>query len=176
MGVFMFKVFVLAMLSVVSIASADYSGYQGNNSGDAGSGWFPTKPDATMTPGMLCQHADSLRYPEKIKYCSRNVDTMTKNRVIQMYDAKFGYKINPSNRNQFKIDHYIPLCMGGSNEVQNLWPHHQSVYTQTDPLEPLLCEKKSEGRLKQVEAVQLIKKGKNDFSQIKGIIDYEDQL
>jgi hypothetical protein len=155
--------FVLTF-SLSSLALAGFGNY--------GSTPYPTKPDPTMTPGQLCQFATRLRYPEHIKYCDRDVDPQTKWQVIKAYVAKFGYNINSSNRMSFKIDHYIPLCMGGSNDVSNLWPQHMSVYQQTDPLEPLMCEKMASGRLKQAEAVELIKKGKNDFSQIRGIISY----
>ena len=139
-------------------------------------GPYPMNPDPTLTPGQLCQYATRLRYPENIKYCERDVDPETKWAVIKKYVAKFGYNINGSNRMQFKIDHYIPLCMGGSNDVSNLWPQHQSVYAQTDPMEPLMCEKMSMGRLKQAEAIALIKKGKNNFKEIRGILAYVSRL
>lgn len=137
---------------------------------------YPIKPDPTLTPGQLCMHPDTLRYPERIKYCERDVTTNTKDRVIKIYDSKFGYNISHQQRSQFKIDHYIPLCMGGSNEVQNLWPQHQSVYYQTDPLEGLMCEKMKAGRLKQAEAVQLIKRAKNDLSQVQAVLQYVNRL
>ena len=142
----------------------------------AGNGAYPTQPDPSMTPGQLCQLPTRFRYPEHIKYCDRDVDPQTKWAVINSYVKKFGYDITSSNRSSFKIDHYIPLCMGGSNDVSNLWPQHVSVYTQTDPMEPLMCDKMSMGRLKQAEAVELMKKGKNDFSQIKSILDYVNHL
>lgn len=131
---------------------------------------YPLQPDPTLTPGQLCQVADAYRYPEKIKYCERNVETEEKRRIIATYDAKFNYGIQHQDRQQYKIDHYIPLCMGGSNHRLNLWPQHAAVYRLTDPLEQLLCEKMKIGRLKQKDAVVLIKRAKNDHSSIPGII------
>ncbi len=87
-----------------------------------------------------------------------------------MYDRQFGYTIENMQRSQFKIDHYIPLCAGGSNERENLWPQHVSVYTITDPLEPLICGKMSAGRLTQAKAVEFIKAAKNDLSKVADII------
>ncbi len=139
-------------------------------------GPYPLNPDSSMTPGELCQFATRKRYPENIKYCERDVDPDTKWAVIKLYVQKGGYNINPGNRMQFKIDHYIPLCMGGSNDVKNLWPQHQRVYELTDPMEPLLCEKMSMGKIKQAEAIMLIKKGKNDFKEIRGILAYVSRL
>lgn len=136
----------------------------------AQNGRFPIKPDLNLTPGQLCAVADEIRYPEKIKYCERDVTTFTKQSIILTYDAKLGYNIRNQNRAAFKIDHYIPLCMGGSNERQNLWPQHQSIYKHTDPLEGLLCEKMKYGKIKQADAINLIRQAKNDLSLIPQIL------
>jgi len=70
------------------------------------------------------------------------------------------------NRMDFKIDHFIPLCAGGSNDPVNLWPQHKSVYQQTDPVEPLLCQRMLEGKLSQTDAVKLIMRAKLDLNQV----------
>ncbi len=137
---------------------------------------FPIKPDPQVTPGDLCQRPTARRYPEGINYCERDVMSETKRAVIEVYQSKLGYNIMGNGRANFKIDHYIPLCMGGSNEPKNLWPQHVSVYTQTDPLEPLLCEKMASGSLRQKEAVALIMRAKNDFSQIPAVMKYASSL
>lgn len=121
---------------------------------------FPIKPDPTVTPGDLCQNPDALRYRERIKYCNRSVDSDVKAEIFVTYDKMFGYQTGAMNRSQFKIDHLIPLCMGGSNTEANLWPQHQAVYEFTDPIEPYLCDRMAEGRLTQAEAVQIIREVK----------------
>lgn len=133
---------------------------------------YPNGPNAKMTPGSTCQHASRYRYPERIAYCERNVDTSLKREVIRDYDQKLGYKIQTMDRQAFKIDHYIPLCMGGSNSRDNLWPQHRSVYEITDPLEQLLCEKMAAGVLRQADAMDLIRKAKNNLDQVDDITDY----
>ncbi len=132
---------------------------------------FPKSPQPSLTPGTLCKSPSRLRYPEKVPYCERDVDGETKDSVVQRYDATFGYQVGRIGRHKFKIDHYIPLCMGGSNEPSNLWPQHPTVYEITDPLEPVLCQKMAEGRLKQAEAIRLIKQAKADLSQAKQILE-----
>lgn len=144
---------LVSLTSLVSIASQD----------------FPQGPDSTLTPGALCDNADAYRYPEKIKYCNRNVNSTTKKAVFEAYD-QIGYRTRSLRRGAFKIDHYIPLCMGGANESKNLWPQHESVYNITDPLEPLLCEKMAEGKIRQKDAVMLIMQGKANLDQIPAII------
>lgn len=130
---------------------------------------FPIGPDPLMTPGSFCTSPDSYRYPERIPYCSRSVTREEKWEIINAYNSKFGYDINSSNRGDFKIDHLIPLCAGGSNQADNLWPQHKSIYNQTDPLEPLACDKMKAGRLKQSHAVELLMRAKKDLTQIPSV-------
>ena len=139
-------------------------------------GAFPTGPDQQMTPGEVCGERRIFRYPEHIAYCERNVDSDTKKDVIKSYDQNLGYKIQQMPRNKFKIDHYIPLCMGGANDKENLWPQHESVYTITDPLEQEACEKMAEGKLLQAKAIELIKQAKNHLDQVTQIRDYVHSL
>lgn len=136
----------------------------------AGNSAFPLGPDSKLTPGSLCDQPDYYRYPEKIAYCERDVETQLKYRIIEQYNRELGYNIERSKRSQYKIDHFIPLCMGGSNKPSNLWPQHQSVYHQTDPLEGLLCEKMKAGRLLQKRAIEYIQTAKKDLSRVREIL------
>jgi hypothetical protein len=131
---------------------------------------YPKNPAPEVTPGSLCTRPTSVRYPEKIAYCERNVSYDTKIGVINEYERRFGYNIMQTGRGQFKIDHYIPLCMGGSNESNNLWPQHMTVYEITDPLEEALCTAMADGKLKQADAVNFIKQAKNHLDEAPGIL------
>lgn len=131
---------------------------------------YPTAPDTSLTPGVLCLKADAIRYPEKIAYCDRNVDSKDKWAVISRYTKKYHFVINDANRIDFKIDHYIPLCMGGANVFENLWPQHSSVFKVTDALEELLCDAMAEGKLSQKDAIEKMKLGKNDLSLVPALI------
>lgn len=153
------RVFVLVLSLVIS--SIAFAGDK-----------FPKAPVDTVTPGELCTDSPVHRYPENIVYCERNVDTQTKNQVIKMYDEKFGYSIRQMNRGDFKIDHFIPLSIGGSNSIENLWPQHKSVYTVTDNLEHLLFQKISEGRIKQAEAIRVIREGKTNLDRVPELFHY----
>lgn len=137
---------------------------------------FPNAPQLSVTPGKLCDRPQSYRYPEKIAYCGRDVSFETKESLITEYDQKFGYSIQSMTRADFKIDHFIPLCAGGSNDVDNLWPQHKTVYVITDPLEPVLCEKMALGRLKQSDAVNLVIEAKTNLSRTRAIIQYVSRL
>jgi hypothetical protein len=133
-------------------------------------GPFPLGPDASMTPGSLCDRPSEYRYPEKIAYCNRNVDSETKRQIIRDYNEKLGYQIKDADRAKYKIDHFYPLCMGGSNHVDNLWPQHESVYAQTDMIEQVGCEKMAAGRLQQRLAIDLVRQAKLDLSKAKAVL------
>jgi hypothetical protein len=148
----------LALISLVSLSS--FARSEGN---------FPKGPDANLTPGAVCTHPTEHRYPENIDYCERDVDSMTKKAIFVQYD-QLGVHTRTMNRMDFKIDHFIPLCMGGANDVENLWPQHKSIYNITDPLEPLLCEKMALGRLLQKDAIAYIKTAKTHLDQVPAIM------
>ncbi|MBC7537554.1 MAG: hypothetical protein H7281_01940 [Bacteriovorax sp.] len=74
------------------------------------------------------------------------------------------------DRKDFKIDHLIPLCAGGANSTENLWPQHKTVYEITDPLKPVLCQKMQAGKLLQVDAVKLIIQAKMNLDQVSTIM------
>lgn len=133
---------------------------------------YPTNPNPTLTPGAICEGSDVHRYPENIVYCDRNVDSKLKNAVILQYDQELGFHIRQMNRGDFKIDHFIPLSIGGANSKENLWPQHKSVYTITDPLEQLLFDRIKEGRIKQAEAIRVIREAKLNLDRVPELIDY----
>jgi hypothetical protein len=133
---------------------------------------FPKGPNPNSTPGSICENSPVRRYPENIIYCERNVDTQLKNQIIKSYDEEFGYSIRSMNRGDFKIDHFIPLSIGGSNSRDNLWPQHKSIYTITDPLEHELSNKIVEGRILQAEAIRVIREAKLNLDRVPELLDY----
>ena len=139
-------------------------------------GKFPLGPVASQTPGELCQDSPVRRYPENIVYCERNVDTALKNQIIKMYDEKFGYSIRSMSRGDFKIDHFVPLSIGGSNGIDNLWPQHKSVYGITDDLEQVLFDKISLGKIKQDDAIRVIREGKIHLEKVPDLLNYVNGL
>ena len=158
-----FKIFFLyvGLLTIVGYVYADE---------------FPQVPQASVTPGKLCDKPVKYRYPENIAYCERDVQFETKEIIIGEYDQKFSYTIAKLPREDFKIDHLIPLCAGGSNDITNLWPQHKSIYHITDPIEPIVCIKMALGRIKQIDAVMLIIEAKTHLERTKKIIEYINRL
>ena len=125
-------------------------------------------PVARLTPGELCDRPSRYRYPENIAYCEREVSTMEKDVVFASY-RQLGYRLSYTNRSSYKIDHYIPLCAGGSNNKENLWPQHISIANVTDSIEKLGCDKMALGKLSQARMVYLIKWVKNNLNQAQAV-------
>jgi len=137
---------------------------------------YPSGPDERLTNGDLCEHGDSHRYPEQIEYCSRSVSSSKKWDIIDQYEA-LGYEIRRFGRENFKIDHLIPLCAGGSNDESNLWPQHRTVYEQTDKIEEMTCRLMAQGKMTQEEAVALILDTKNNLEKADAVeADLREQL
>lgn len=94
------------------------------------------------------------RYPEQIAYCGRNVASSTKRAI---YNA---YGVREECRGQYTIDHFIPLSLGGTNEVNNLWPEHKSVKALRQNLEEEMYQRLARGMVTQAQAVQWIVQAK----------------
>lgn len=154
------KAFFLALLVSTSLfATVEYKAE------------FPKGPLAELTPGSLCDRPDEYRYPERIAYCDRDVDSSLKADVFKEYRNE-GFRLDPKDRQDYKIDHLIPLCAGGSNRENNLWPQHKSVYEITDPMEPAACDAMKAGKIKQSEAVKMILAAKRDLTLVKKTTEY----
>lgn len=156
----------IVFVALTFTASFSFADYYFENSNK-----FPTQPDLVMTPGKLCTHGVK-RYAQQITYCERDVDSSTKRQIIADYDRKLGYQIRSMNRNDFKIDHFIPLSIGGSNDVANLWPQHKSVYEYSDRLESHVANLMTENKIKQAEAIRVIKECKLNLPRCPELEDY----
>ncbi len=143
-----------------------------SSAGQIGSNKFPDGPNPQMTPGALCTNSTVYRYPEHIKYCQRSVDSSTKNAVIAAYDQKLGFDVRKMSRGDFKIDHFIPLSIGGANTVENLWPQHKLIYAITDPLESDLSNLISAAKITQAKAIEVMKECKLNLGRCAELGDY----
>ena len=100
------------------------------------------------------------------------MSSKTKQQIFSVYRNQLGYRLDLHKREDYKIDHFIPLCAGGSNEVTNLWPQHVSIFTVTDPVESLGCEKLSAGKISQMNLVKLIRSAKLNLSNVPQAYNY----
>ncbi|MFN3455633.1 MAG: hypothetical protein ACK41T_11800 [Pseudobdellovibrio sp.] len=133
---------------------------------------FPTQPDPVLTPGKLCNHPTEYRYPANIAYCERNVTQQVKKKIFEAYDKRLGFRTRTMERNDFKIDHFIPLSIGGGNDFENLWPQHKSVYEYTDRVESHVANLIAQDKITQSEAVRVVKECKLNIPRCADLEDY----
>ncbi|MDH4468051.1 MAG: HNH endonuclease signature motif containing protein [Bacteriovoracaceae bacterium] len=118
----------------------------------------PLIPNSSLTPGHLCSKTnedfDEFRYRAHIAHCARNV---SKEDRAKIYDQ---YKIPKKCRQQYTIDHFIPLSIGGSNSPQNLWPEHKEIKLTRFHFEEEIMLEVQSGELTQAEAVAKVREVK----------------
>ena len=131
-------------------------------------------PNASMTPGL----ADTLsrddltrtytdNCPAHKATCTYSQDHRNVSAAIhtKVYDE---YSVAQSKRNgtSGEVDHFYPLCAGGSNDIKNLWYQPASNdwngkhfgYHQKDKLEAYICTQIKDGQLDPQEAYDRITK------------------
>lgn len=119
---------------------------------------FPFTPDETRTNGSICSTSDrdfsEFRYPEKIPYCKRSVSSSDKDKVYR------DYGVSKNCRQEYTIDHFIPLSIGGTNRFDNLWPEPKVIKQLRQDLELELFKALSKGQITQDEAIETIRDAK----------------
>lgn len=73
-------------------------------------------PDSSCTPGLVLTTSTEIicvpGYSKKV----RDVSKKTKQQVYANYGLDY------TKRAEYQVDHLIPLMLGGSNDISNLWP------------------------------------------------------
>ena len=97
-------------------------------------------PDKALTPGsILTQDATAVcrnGYTKRV----RDLPAERKALVYQRYGV-------PPTSRDYVIDHFIPLELGGSNEIANLWPQAWPWYVEKDAVENYLTDEVCQGRM-----------------------------
>jgi hypothetical protein len=114
-----------------------------------------TGPNPAFTPGALCTSSSAdfknYDYPEHIARCNRNIQLPEKQEVAKNYGD-----LPASSWPSYEFDHMIPLCAGGANDIQNLWPQPITEAHQKDQLEDQICIAMKAGTLTQAQAMQKV--------------------
>lgn len=115
----------------------------------------PSVPDPTATPGALCTERDPdfwhHAYPERVPICKRHVTPSLRKTAFALYG------IPRSRWSEFELDHWVPLALGGSNSVRNLFPQEKAKALKKDVLETRLYRALRAGKISQGAAVEAIR-------------------
>lgn len=113
-------------------------------------------PDPLLTPSVLCTQSDpdfmGLDYPEQIARCNRNIQDQEKLDVAEKYGS-----IPRDQWSNYEFDHLIPLCAGGSNSPENLWPQPIEEAKGKDVIEVRVCNLMKAGKMSQAGAIAELK-------------------
>jgi hypothetical protein len=94
-----------------------------------------TLPDPTVTPGAVV-------YYTRMQGCAFNHSTPRLNSESYHGIARyvFGlYHIPYDQHGKYELDHLIPRCLGGADEVRNLWPQPIEEARVKDVVEARIC-------------------------------------
>jgi len=83
--------------------------------------YYPDYPDPAITPGDVFDVTESDVCTPGYSSSVRSVSTATKKKVYQNYEISY-----PPPSRTYEVDHFIPLELGGSNNILNLWPQPYS--------------------------------------------------
>ena len=107
-------------------------------------------------PGKLCTQDDhdfdGYYYAEHIAHCEDDVTEDVKNVVMK------NYGIENTNTLHYDIVHYIPLALGGSNNINNLWPMKPAEASDRRTYEHDLYKQFRDGKITQLAAINAIKR------------------
>jgi hypothetical protein len=107
-------------------------------------------PDPILTPGLIetsdqsevCGVVDGLTYSKR----HRATTSGMKAEVFRRY----GMSVPHANRGEWEIDHLVPLCAGGQDALENLWPQYregQWGFPVKDKLEAEACREVCHGHV-----------------------------
>lgn len=119
------------------------------------SGNYPLYPDLAFTPG------DTLPVSEKevckVGYTDevRKVPSPIRKAVFLEYEIPY-----PPVEGEYELDHFIPLELGGSNDIKNLWPEPAEPrpgFHQKDVVENYLHRQVCSGKMSLHKAQEAIR-------------------
>jgi hypothetical protein len=110
-------------------------------------------PDPHLTPGGTFAVSESEVCRPGYARAARDVPGSVKREVCRLYGV-------PYPARGYEIDHLIPLALGGSNEVSNLWPQTGEgrwTFRQKDQLEVRLHAMACRGEITMSQAQEMIR-------------------
>lgn len=118
-------------------------------------------PNPNLTPGKLTGH--TLSQICKVGYTldQRHVTKSIRKEVMRRYG------LDPKNLHDYEIDHYVSLELGGSNDIENLWPQPILEARKKDVVETKLHRRMCRGEITLEQAQQSVENWEEIYKEIK---------
>ncbi|MGP6158355.1 MAG: HNH endonuclease [Vulcanimicrobiaceae bacterium] len=94
-------------------------------------------PDVSLTPGAVADTDPRVVCAYGYASARRHVSYAERDAVYREYGIPRGTR-STSPRRGYRIDHLVPLELGGANSVGNLWPQHLADSKRKDRVEERL--------------------------------------
>jgi len=104
-------------------------------------------PNPALTPGETLTVTTAQVSVPGYASSVRNVTTAEKRQVYAAYGIAY-----PQRSGTYECDHFIPLCLGGSNSISNLWPEPSPEFHWKDGFEVYLWRQVRAGSISLDEA------------------------
>ena len=104
----------------------------------------PPAPEGSLCPAGSPDHGYTI---QGVAYCQRRVPGKLRASIFARYGIPRG------RWHLYELDHVIPLCLGGGNGPENLWPELWVHAKRKDVLESRLCRALKAGKMTQAAAV-----------------------
>jgi hypothetical protein len=98
-------------------------------------------PDPALTPGAILTQDEKIVCKTGYTAGVRAVPAEAKVLVFRRYG------VPPAAERDYVIDHFIPLELGGANDIANLWPQRWPYDRQKDAVESYLYFEVCNGRM-----------------------------
>lgn len=92
-------------------------------------------PDPAVTPGQVY-------YTEPVQACAFDRSTPRLNGETYRETAQYVFELYGfpyAQHHNYELDHLIPRCLGGADEVRNLWPQPIGEARRKDVTEAQIC-------------------------------------
>jgi hypothetical protein len=119
-------------------------------------------PNYDLTPGHIMETNDNLVCQKGYSRTVRYVSMKKRKQVYEDYGVKY-----PQIPGNYEVDHFIPLSLGGSNELENLWVQPSPEFRWKDKVEFVLWRKVCKNEITLLEAQKIIKNWYSYYEKIK---------
>lgn len=119
-----------------------------------GNAYAAATADPTLTPGATDPTVTQANIHQTI--CTRGYTSTVRNVSTKTKSAAYAeYHVAQSDKRRDVIDHLVPLEVGGSNDIKNLWPEPKTDAERKDQAENLLHARVCGGTIDLAAAQQL---------------------